>query len=155
MTALEYTTIKRGGRTARHWYETINQVSIDDVAPEVRFEFEISSKGGGDTRLQMRVAPGDFPAILSAMSKVDRQAAIDAMSFELGLLLGSEGVMRLALSVAKKEAASEITEGARDKYLQGKQERAFVQGIRGIVAEIGLDQYRMPVTRSPAAAPAG
>jgi hypothetical protein len=82
MSWLYNTTVKRGGVTAKYWYGTIQSVSIS-AAAEMRIRFSMSSKGGGDTQVEMRIEPEDFSTIVETMMLVDRQAAMEAMTVDI------------------------------------------------------------------------
>jgi hypothetical protein len=70
--------VKRTGRTARYWGIGTGTRDIDLKAEgsEILFSFEIPSKGGGYTCLELRVPATDFPALLKAMCAASAAPAL-------------------------------------------------------------------------------
>jgi hypothetical protein len=50
----------------------------------------MSSKGGGQTDVQMEIRPDDFTTLIELMCLVDRQAAMEALSAELSRQIGTQ-----------------------------------------------------------------
>jgi hypothetical protein len=86
---LSDTRVRRGGVTAKYWYGSTDSVLAsrpEDATSQPRalvFSFNLPSKGGGDTAIEMRVGPKDFPVLLAYMSAVDREATLKAIAEEL------------------------------------------------------------------------
>jgi tRNA U54 and U55 pseudouridine synthase Pus10 len=142
MRTLKGTIVKRGGETARYWYETIDSVTIN-ADSELRLSFSMPSKGGGRTQIQMRIVPEDFPTILETMSLVNRQAAMESMAAELARQVSTQAERDAkAVRAATKEARDEIRRRASQKYvakmLSGDKdrERTVLNGVKEIISEI-------------------
>jgi hypothetical protein len=141
MPALKGTTVRRGGVSARYWYETIRSVAVS-AASELRLSFSMSSKGGGYTQVQMEIRPEDFSTIVEMMSLVDRQAAMEAMAAELTRQVATQPMRdEQAVEQASRQARSEVQELARQKYLskpsgEDDYERTVNIGVRQIISEI-------------------
>ena len=82
MTVLTDSQARRGGATARRWYETVFRLRMD-AAGAIRIKFSISGNNNGETEVEVDIGPNDFPTLLENMCIVDRQAAMAAMSIEL------------------------------------------------------------------------
>ena len=137
MPALKGTTVRRGGVTARYWYETINSVSIS-AASQINIAFSMDSKGGGRTQVQMEIGPEDFPTLVQMMSLVDRQAAMEAMASELARQVQTQPARNLETASA---ARAEIQQLALRKYSaklfgEDEKERTVHAGIGRLIAEI-------------------
>jgi hypothetical protein len=141
MTALKETKVRRGGVTARHWYETIHTVAAT-ASSELRISFSMDSKGGGRTQVQMEIGPQDFPTLLEMMSLVNRDAAMKAMSVEMARQIETQSERDArAVEAASRKARTEIQQAAMRKqfskgFLKNEQERVVHSGVKEIIAEI-------------------
>jgi hypothetical protein len=140
MVQLKRTTVKRGGVTSSRWYETIHSVSLGS-RDGVQLRFNMSSKGGGYTDLLVEIGPDDFPTLLEAMSLVDRQAAMQAMSLELSRQVRTQPDRNNEL---RKQTAESIRHLAERKFIrtpsgQDERERTVRDGVSEIVSELKLD----------------
>lgn len=144
MAHLTGTTVKRGGLTARYWYQTISDVEIA-AASDLQLSFSISANGrGGTTVLQIQVTPEDFPTLIETMVLVDRQAAMEAMATEMSRQIATQPKRDQQTFIdGKKEAASLIQQKASDAY-QSKpygedgKERLISVGVRKIISELKI-----------------
>src|ERR1700674_724729 len=87
----QQTVVLRGGMKRRRkgeWYGVEDTVLVSTNKGTVELSSFISSAGGGDTSLSVRIGPKDFPALLRAMSAVAGKAAHFAMCEELRYQLG-------------------------------------------------------------------
>ena len=137
MTQLQGTIVRCGGATARQWYETISDVHVKS-AERLRINFTMASKGGGNTDVQLEIPPASFSTILAAMSEVDREAALEAISLELSRQLSSEA--RRA-TVFKREGEYRVLQAARKRYRakepdKCEPEKTIYQGIAEIIGEL-------------------
>ena len=82
MTVLTHSQARRGGATARRWYETVDTVNVQ-AAGAIRIKFSIAGNNNGQTEVEVDIGPNDFPTLLETMCIVDRQAAMQAMSLEI------------------------------------------------------------------------
>jgi hypothetical protein len=72
-------SVKRCGVTARYWAFETDDVSVSARGDEtVSLDFSISSKGGGRTRVSVRIDYESFCEIACTMIKVDQDEAIKA-----------------------------------------------------------------------------
>jgi hypothetical protein len=137
MPALKGTTVRRGGVTARRWYESIRTVAVS-AASQILITFSMDSKGGGRTQVQMEISPEDFPTLLQMMSVVDRQAAMEAMSIELARQVQTQPSRNAQIATA---ARAEIQRLATRKfhqkpYGQDERERVVNAGVDELISEI-------------------
>jgi len=93
MVDLPNSRVRRGGETAKYWYQTNLTVDLSTAAGEVRINFTMSSKGIGNTKVQVGINPKDFPELIKAMCIVNKQMALEAMSIELTRQLASPPVL--------------------------------------------------------------
>jgi hypothetical protein len=131
--------MRRGGITSPYWYESHNQIDLS-AAQELRFSFSMSSKGGGYTQVQLEIRPEDFASILEAMSVVDHQAAMEAMSLELSRQIANQPHRD---NSTKKAAANSMLELAQKKYNaanfdEDEREKTIVCGVEEIINELQL-----------------
>jgi hypothetical protein len=127
--------VRRGGSTAKRWYETINTVNLNYTTEELRINFSMSSKGGGDTDVQVEISPKDFPAIIEAMCAVNRQETLEAMSIEMTKQLASASARYKAF---ERKGELRILREARAKYRskprdKNENERMIYNAIEAIV----------------------
>ncbi len=137
MPALKDTAVRRGGVTARHWYETIRSVAIS-AAAQINIGFSMDSKGGGRTQIQMEIGPEDFPTLLQMMSIVNRQSAMEAMSAELARQVQTQPgrnaeVARIARTELQKLATAKFM--AKPHGEDGR-ERIVHLGITELITEL-------------------
>jgi hypothetical protein len=139
---LKDTTVRRGGVSARYWYDTIKSIAIN-AGSELRLSFSMSSKGGGYTQVQMEIRPDDFPTILEMMMSVDRQAAMEALSVELTRQIATQPERNAkAIKEAETQARDAIERRAARKHLlkafgeDDQRERIVLAGIKEIISEI-------------------
>lgn len=137
MPALKGTTVRRGGVTARYWYETIDSVSIS-AATQINIAFTMDSKGGGRTQVQMEIGPEDFPTLVQMMSLVNRQAAMEAMASELAHQVQTQPARNLETA---STARAEIRQLAFSKFVTkpsgaDQQERIVHTGLSQLISEI-------------------
>jgi hypothetical protein len=87
MQKLSSAKLLRAGRTARSWNFESNDVKVGTVEAGIRLNFNLSSKGGGITQVQLEVGAQDFAALVFAMVSADRGAAMrviaDALAGEI------------------------------------------------------------------------
>jgi hypothetical protein len=137
MTALTDTVVRRGGSTARQWYQTVHSVGVR-AADGLRITFSISGNKGGQTDIQMDIGPKDFPTLVEAMCLVDRQAAMEAMASEISRQVQTQPERDNALA---DKAITDLQNLAQDKYNrkphgQDEQEKIVLDGVKALVAEI-------------------
>lgn len=144
MTLLTGTIVKRGGLTARRWYQTIGDVEIT-AASDLQLSFSISANGrSGTTMLQVEVAPEDFPTVIEKMILVDRQAAMQAMATEMSRQIATQPKRDQQTFIeGKEEAASQIQERASKAYNakpsgEDEEERLINNGVRQIISELKI-----------------
>ena len=90
------TKVYRGGRTVRERKYETDDVKVDSGGSYrsskeesfrekkvLTFEFSLASKGGGTTDVHISIGREDFALLLDSMVRVDRRAAMVAMSAEL------------------------------------------------------------------------
>lgn len=137
MSALKGTKVRRGGVTARYWYESIDSVWIS-AASQIHIRFAIDSKGGGQTQIQMEIGPEDFPTLVQMMSLVDRQAAMEAMSTELARQVQTQPRRNLETArAARAEVQRLATRRVAEKLFgPNEQERMVSAGVSRLIAEI-------------------
>ena len=114
MTQLKNTIVRRGGETAKNWYETIDYVSLK-TAERVRITFSMSSKGGGRTDVQVEIPSADFRQILEAMCTVDQQTALEAMS-EVMRDVNPQAASKAMSKAFERKGEQRIHDAAREKY---------------------------------------
>lgn len=75
--------VRRSGATSRHWDNATHEVRVysEDNALVVRFD--IASKGGGTTELEVMIYPCDFDKLLEGMMRASPQSAAKLMAAEL------------------------------------------------------------------------
>ncbi len=86
MSILKHSQIYRGGETARN----LTPESVDVTVARnysslegIKLSFSLASKGGGTTKVEIRIGSKDFPAIISEMMRGDgkqRQISMEAMA---------------------------------------------------------------------------
>jgi hypothetical protein len=137
MPALKGTTVRRGGVTARYWYESISSVSIN-ASSQINIGFSMDSKGGGQTQVQMEIGPEDFPTLLQMMSLVNRQAAMEAMSTELARQVQTQPERNIELARAARAEVHELatTKFMAKPYGEDEQERIVQTEVGKLIAEI-------------------
>jgi hypothetical protein len=127
MERLENTIVRRGGRTASNWYETIRDVAVGKTDKEMLVSFTISSKGTGYTDLQVEVKPADFRKMIDVMCAVDQQAMVEAMLIKLTKALVSrasryraferDGEMRVLHAARSKLRSKPRNENEREQMI--------------------------------------
>lgn len=71
--------VYRVGATGGRWRYETERVTVEVVGDgTVRLKFKVSSKGGGDTVVSVRIDQESFSQITETMVIVDREAAIKA-----------------------------------------------------------------------------
>jgi len=74
---LQHSKVRRGGVTARYWYGSTQNVYCAADNEGLRFTFNIPSKGGGHTAVELRVGSKDLRAILLETAQaLPKQAAM-------------------------------------------------------------------------------
>jgi hypothetical protein len=137
MTALTDTIVKRGGSTAKRWYQTVHSVGLM-AADGLRITFSISGNKGGQTDIQMDIGPKDFPTLVEAMCLVDRQAAMEAMAVEISRQVQIQPERDRARAVS---AMTDVQNLAADKYRkkpvgEDEQEKVVLNGVKTLVEEL-------------------
>jgi hypothetical protein len=117
------------------WRISINQQTTNKE--ELRLGFQIASKGGGDTRVQIGVPPGDFPTLIEAMCIVDRQAALLAMAQELS----RQVALQPEIDQKNHDAGvDEVARRIRAKYWNiwnnGQKDNVIYQAVRKVVHDV-------------------
>jgi predicted methyltransferase len=91
------TTIWRGGMSSSRAYRVPDKPSWSAREGRLSIAFVISSAGGGESIIEVKVGSGDYREILDCMLEADGTAALAAMSSALAT----------ALAVDKTEEVSE------------------------------------------------
>lgn len=66
---LQQSSVKRGGVTSPYWYGGTQDISASSAAEGgLCFRFTLPSKGGGDTQIELTVAPEDLRALLKKLA---------------------------------------------------------------------------------------
>jgi hypothetical protein len=137
LTALSDSHARRGGATARRWYETVDRLGMD-AAGVIRIKFSISGNNNGETEVEVDIGPNDFPTLLEKMCIVDRQAAMAAMSIELSRQIQTQPERDAKTA---KAARTQVAELAREKFYakpseKDENERIVMTGIEELNKEI-------------------
>lgn len=68
------TKIRRAGRTSRTWRFETNYCQFDSnsITKTLDLRFEIKSKGGGFTEIQVKIGQPDFPEIRKLIERVEQ-----------------------------------------------------------------------------------
>jgi hypothetical protein len=136
MTALTNTQARRGGATARRWYETVDSVNVS-AAGAIRLKFSISGNNAGTTELEVDIGPNDFPTLLETMCIVDRQATMAAMSMELARQIQTQPERDAKTA---KDARAELVDLAETKFYlkigDDENERIMMDGTKALNAEL-------------------
>jgi len=83
MQKLRSAKIYRAGRTARTWNYESDDAKIGTVKEAVRVNFNLNSKGGGVTEVQLQIGAQDFAVLVSVMLSADRGAAMQVIAAAL------------------------------------------------------------------------
>ena len=83
MLKLESAKLYRAGRTARSWSHETDDVKVGTVKEAIRLNFNLNSKGGGITQVQLEVGAQDFAALVSVMLSADRGTATQVIAAAL------------------------------------------------------------------------
>jgi|SRR6516165_4154593 hypothetical protein len=137
MTVLTDSQARRGGATARRWYETVFRLRMD-AAGAIRIKFSISGNNNGETEVEVDIGPNDFPTLLENMCIVDRQAAMAAMSIELSRQIQTQPERDAKTA---KAARKHVVELAREKFYAkpsdaDENERIVMTGVEELSKEI-------------------
>ena len=130
MTALTDSEARRGGATARRWYETVKTVNMHAVGA-IRIKFSISGNNNGETEVEVDIGPNDFPTLVETMCIVNRQAAMEAIGVELARQIQTQPERDTKTA---QTARSELEERAKQKFLekpsgQDENERIVMNGV--------------------------
>jgi hypothetical protein len=136
MTALTNTQARRGGATARRWYETVDSVNVS-AAGAIRLQFSISGNNAGTTEVEIDIGPNDFPTLLETMCIVDRQAAMAAMSMELARQIQTQPERDAKTA---KDARAELVDLAETTFYSkigdDANERIVMDGTKALNTEL-------------------
>jgi hypothetical protein len=73
-------TVNRGGVTANYWYDTGIKAKADVFGEELKIRFQLDSKGGGITQVQVNIARSSFQELLEGMLDCDFEHTINAFA---------------------------------------------------------------------------
>ena len=137
MTVLTDSQARRGGATAKRWYETVDTVSLR-AASAIRLKFSIAGNNNGETEVEVDIGPNDFSTLLETMCIVDRQAAMQAMSVELARQIQTQPERDAKTAAAARSAVHEL---AVDKYTkkpsgQDEEEKIVMEGVAALNSEL-------------------
>jgi hypothetical protein len=138
---LKNTSVRRAGKTSRYWESETDKVSISasSKSEAVTLSFEISSKGGGVTRLWVDVGHGDFGVLLESM----RAAHLPATMKHSAALMA--GLAEYEVEV-RRRSRNEVLDRAKARASASENKDAadaahFVsKGIERIVSDIVADE---------------
>lgn len=65
---LQHSKVQRGGLTSRYWYGQTTSVSSDVDSAGLKFRFNLPSKGGGETYIQLTIDPKDLRNVLKNLA---------------------------------------------------------------------------------------
>lgn len=116
---LKGATVKRCGVTARYLNHETRDVRCEADGATVKFRFEMSSKGGGTTAVQLEVGPRDFTTMVEAMCAVSRSTAMKVIAAELAKEVAKQPEHDVAL---KRTVLKSVVDLAHDKYIQAPME---------------------------------
>lgn len=136
-TEMSQTKVYRGGVTSRYVNYETKEVRLQ-ASTCLDLTFKMDSKGGGRTYVSIQIESGDFPRLLSAMCQADRQAAMVAMSTELGAQIALQHVHDTNTAHAAQEAIRNLAE---QKYVEAPaeddyEERLVSAKVRKLIEEI-------------------
>ena len=148
---LKHTAVWRGGSTSRYINRETANVALK-IAEYMQLTFSMASKGGGRTRVCLRIEPKDFGALASAMAAVDRQAAMLAFTRELNRQVTAQPEWKAEITRSAYEAIENL---AHQKYLHApveddEKEKLVSTEVKKLVGELQRPGSR---SRRAAAAP--
>jgi hypothetical protein len=76
-------TANRGGVTASYWYESGIKCEAEILESELKIRFELDSKGGGKTQVQIDVERKSFQELLELMLECDFEYTVNAFGKSL------------------------------------------------------------------------
>jgi hypothetical protein len=137
MTVLTDSQARRGGATARRWYETVDTVNVQ-AAGAIRIKFSIAGNNNGETEVEVDIGPNDFPTLLETMCIVDRHAAMQAMSVELARQIQTQPERDAKTAADARSALHQLAlEKYHEKpYGEDEKERIVMDGVAALNKEI-------------------
>src|SRR4051812_3493554 len=125
---LEDTRVFRGGRTAREMKLETESVELDGWNEDgaLRLRFRMKSKGGGITRVTIKVGPKDFAKLLDAMIRANRQDMMREAAAVLAVELGKQKDREKAIAM---EARQSVVDAANQAYQDAPEGRDHVEGL--------------------------
>lgn len=132
----------RGGVTSPYLNLETTSVNISVYDGAIRFEFTMSSKGGGETHVKLQIDGSGFQNVLEEMTNADRQAAMNSMSNEVACQLKQ---YPSHIENVKKAARQEVQDLAQEKYIEAPAgnddiERIICDGATKLVNELNVNQ---------------
>lgn len=85
MPKLKDASVLRAGLTAREWKAETKNVELATSQSRLRMEFEMKSKGGGVTQVQVVIGPQDIPILVDYIVRMDRKTAMEEFSKRLAI----------------------------------------------------------------------
>lgn len=71
-------TVDRGGVTANQWYESGIKAQARVFNRELKIRFQLDSKGGGKTDVQINVGQTSFQELIELMLECDFELTVNA-----------------------------------------------------------------------------
>jgi len=150
MAELKNTRVYRGGQTARNMNFETGEVSLH--APSlIYFKFTMDSKGGGKTEVRVEIEPDDFPALVAAMMKADRECSMQTMAKALYSEIDKQAVLDQEKIQIGRESVVKAAEQALETAPADRNhaERLAKDMVRQLVDSLNSEEDKAAVPVSP------
>jgi hypothetical protein len=138
MPKLSSSKVYRAGRTARSWNYETDSVSVGTAKSAARLNFNLSSKGGGITEVQLEIGAQDFPAVIRTMLFANRTTTMQAIAAALATELANQSEQDRLIKRRARESVVEAADLAFSQAPAGKDhaERLTRDVVSQLVAQL-------------------